>query len=61
MLFFKVCHQNQTNQISKTRLRFGGKTVFFNKKATQWLEVLLNSYLNFTAYVNKKMKKTKSS
>ena len=61
VLFSKARHQKLAKQISETQLRFGGETVFFNKKATWWLRVWLDSHLNFAAHINERMKKAKAT
>ena len=35
------------------------KQFILKKKVTQWLEIWLDSHLNFDFHVNKRMKKTK--
>ena len=61
VLFSKARHQKLVKQISETQLRFGGETVFFNKEATRWLGVWLDSHLNFAAHVNERMKKARAA
>lgn len=43
-----------------TELRFGGQTIKFNQKATQWLKIQLDSHLNFGSYFNEKFKRAKT-
>ena len=57
VLFSKARHQKLIKQISENQLRFGGKTVFFNKEATRWLGVWLDSHLNF----NERMKNARAA
>ena len=61
VLFFKARHQKMAKQKLENQLRFGGETVFFDKNATRWLEVWLDSHLNFTAHVNGRMKKARAA
>lgn len=61
VLFSKAHYQKLAKQISETQLKFDGETVFFKKKAIQWLGVWLDSYLDFAAHINERIKKAKAA
>lgn len=42
----------------KVIIKIGVENIKFNKKPTQWLNIWLDSYLNFSLHMNKKVKKT---
>ncbi len=61
ILFSKARRSKLARQISETRLKIGGEIVNFNKEATRWLGVWLDSHLSFASHVNERMKKAKAA
>lgn len=61
ILFSQARWAKRARQIAETRLKIGGKVVFFNEEATRWLGVWLDSQLNFSLHINKRMKKAKAA
>ena len=55
-IFSKSHRQRLNKQIAKTDIRIGAESIKFNKKATRWLGIWLDSHLKFTAHVNQKIK-----
>ena len=61
ILFSKARRQKLTRQLSEAELKVGGQTVLFNKEATRWLGIWLDTHLNFAFHVNERMKKAKAA
>lgn len=61
VLFSKARKQKLLEQLTATQLRFGGHAIRFNQKATRWVEMWLDSYLNFNPYFRKRLQKAKTA
>lgn len=57
MFFFKSHCQQLIKQIAKVNIKIRVVNIKLNKEAIWWLEIWLDSQLNFTLYVNEKVKK----
>lgn len=55
VFFSKVYCQWLNKQITIIWIKIGAKKIKFNKKATQWLRIWLDSQLTFTKHFNKKV------
>ena len=54
VLFLKSYRQQLNKQIAAVQIKIGPKKIKFNKEATWWLGIWLDSQLKFTAHINKK-------
>ena len=61
VLFSRSHRQRLNRQISDTNIRIGTQTIKFNKEATRWLGVWLDSQIKFTAYVNEKFRAARAA
>lgn len=61
VLFSKSHCQQLNKQLQETRVIVGGKRIQFNKEATQWLGVWLDSQLKFTTHINEKVKRARTA
>ena len=61
MLFSKTRKQKLLEQLTTTKLRFGGQTVRFNQEATRWLGMWLDSHLNFGSHFRERLKRAKTA
>lgn len=57
VLFSKLHCQQLNKQIAEVTIKIEAKNIKFNKKATWWLRIWLDSQLNFTSYVNEQVMK----
>ena len=57
MLFFKSYCQQLNKQIAEINIKIRAKNIQFNKEATWWLEIWLDSQLKFISHVNEKVRK----
>ena len=48
-------------QIAKVQIKIGPEKIKFNKEATRWLGIWLDSQLKFTAHVNDKFQRTRTA
>lgn len=60
-VLFSRARQQKLTKWLKTRVRIGGKTIYFKKENTRWLGVWLDNNLNFAFHVNEKIKKAKTA
>lgn len=61
VLFSRSHRQRLNRQISDTNIRIGTQTIKFNKEATRWLGIWLDSQLKFTAHVNEKFRAARAA
>ena len=61
ILFSKSYRQRLNRQIRETRIRVEDEIIMFNKKATQWLGVWLDSQLKFTAHINERIRRARAA
>lgn len=59
MLFSKARKPKLLQQLTTTKLKFGGQFVRFNQKATQCFVMWLNSCLNFGPHFRERLKRVK--
>ena len=58
-VFFSKSHQQWLNkQLREAKIKVKNERIIFNKEATRWLRIWLDSQLKFISYINKKMRKT---
>ena len=50
-----------SRQIAEVQIKIGPKKIKFNKEATRWLGIWLNSELKFTAHVNEKFQRARTA
>lgn len=60
-VLFSKARQQKLTRLLETRLRVSGETLLFEKDATRWLGVWLDSRLNFAFHFNERMKKAKAA
>ena len=60
VLFSRARQQRLNQHLRDTTVLVRGKRIKFNKEATCWLGIGLNSQLKFTAHINERLKKAKS-
>ena len=62
LVLFSQAKQRCLNQhLRETTVLVGGKKIEFNKEATRWLGIWLDSQLKFTAHINERFTKAKSA
>ena len=60
VVLFSCARQRRLNQyLRKTTVLVGGEKIKFNKNATRWLGIWLDSQLKFTAHINERLTKAK--
>ena len=60
-MFSKSHRQRLNKQIAKTDIKIGAESINFNKEATRWLGIWLDSQLKFTAHVNQKFRAARTA
>lgn len=60
-LFSKTHRQRLNRQIAEVNIKIGPDKIKFNKDATRWLGIWLDSKLKFTAHVNEKLQITRTA
>ena len=61
VLFSRARQRRLNQQLQETTVLVGGERIKFNKDATRWLRIWLDSQLRFTAHVNKGLTKAKTA
>ena len=61
MIFSKFYRQQLNGQIRETKIQVGDERVIFNKEATRWLGVWLDSQLEFTAHINERVRRARTA
>lgn len=61
MLFFKSHCQWLGKQLQETKIMVRSKKIAFNKKATHWLGVWLDSQLKFNLHINKRVQRAQNA
>ncbi len=59
ILFSKARNRNLVKQLTDTKLKIGGQTICFTQNATRWLNMWLNSHLNFNDHVSERLGEAK--
>ena len=57
VLFSKSYQQRLSKQLREAKIKLGNRNISFNKEATRWLGVWLNSQLKFISHINKRIQK----
>ena len=57
VLFSKSHRQRLNKQLREAKVKVGDEKVSFNKEATRWLGVWLDSQLKFTSHINERVKR----
>ena len=55
VLFSRARQRRLNQQLRETTVSIGGKRIKFNKDATRWLGIWLDSQLKFTAHINERL------
>lgn len=61
VLFSKFYRQRLNKQMAEVYLKIGIEKIKFNKEATRWLRVWLDSQLKFNAQINEKFQKARTA
>lgn len=59
--FSKSNRQRLNKQLQETKLKAGNEEISFNKKATRWLGVWLDSQLKFTSHINERVRRARAA
>ncbi len=59
--FSKSHRQRLNKQLREAKIKVGDKNISFNKEATQWLGVWLDSQLKFTSHINERVKRARTA
>ena len=61
MLFSKSQRQQLSKQLQRTKIKVGNEKIRFNKEATRWLGVWLDSQLKFTSHINERVRRARTA
>ena len=61
VLFSKSHRQRLNKQLRQAKIKVGNKKISFNKEATRWLGVWLDSQLKFTSHINERVKRARTA
>ncbi len=61
VLFSKSHRQQLNKQLRETKIEVGTKQISFNKEATRWLGVWLDSQLKFTSHINERVRRARTA
>ena len=61
MLFSKSQRQRLSKQFQGTKIKVGNEKIRFNKEATRWLGVWLDSQLKFTSHINERVRRARTA
>ena len=61
VLFSRARQRHLNQQLQETTMLIGGERIKFNKEATHWLGIWLDSQLKFTTHINKRLTKAKTA
>ena len=61
VLFSKSHCQRLNKQLRKTKIKIGNEKIMFNKGATRWLGIWLDSQLKFTSHINERVKRARTA
>ena len=61
MLFSKSHRQRLNRQLREAKIKIRDEKVSFNKEATQWLGVWLDSQLKFTSHINERVRRARTA
>lgn len=61
VLFSKSHRQRLNRQMAEVQIKIGPEKIKFNKEATRWLGIWLDSQLKFTAHVNEKFQRARTA
>ena len=59
VLFSRARRQRLGKQLLETKIKVGSKKISFNKKATRWLGIWLDSQLKFSSHIHERIKKAR--
>lgn len=60
VLFSKSHRQRLNKKLRKAKIEVGAKQISFNKEATQWLGIWLDSQLKFTSHINERVRRART-
>ena len=61
VLFSKSRRQRLNKQLRKAKIQVRSEKISFNKEATRWLGVWLDSELKFTSYINERVRRARTA
>ena len=61
MLFSKSHRQRLSKQLREAKIKVDNKNIPFNKEATRWLGVWLDSQLKFTSHINERIRRARNA
>ena len=61
VLFPKSHRQRLNKQLWEAKIKVGTENIPFNKEATRWLGVWLDSQLNFTSHINERVRRARTA
>ena len=59
VLFSKLYRQRLSKQLQETKLKVGDEHISFNKEATRWLGVWLDSQLKSKSHINERTRRAR--
>ncbi len=59
VLFSKARRQQFNKQLLATKIKVGSERISFNKEATRWLGILVDSQLKFSSHIHEKIKRAR--
>ena len=61
VLFSKSHRQRLSKQLRETKLKVGNERISFNKEATRWLGIWLDSQLKITSHINERVRRARTA
>ena len=61
VLFSKSHRQRLSKQLREAKIKVGDEKISFNKEATRWLGIWLDSQLKFTSHINERVKRARTA
>ena len=61
VLFSKSHRQRHNKQLREAKIKVGNEKISFNKEATRWLGVWLDSQLKFTSHINERIRRARNA
>ena len=59
VLFSKARRQKYNKQLQETKIKVGSEKISFNKEATRWLGIWLDSHLKFSSHIHERIRKAR--
>ncbi len=61
VLFSKSDRQRLSKQLREAKIKVGNESISFDKEATRWLGVWLDSQLKFTSHINERIPRARNA